>query len=120
MNAAAATTGGALQLRDWMTASDEWLSPQAAVLSPAATIRIAGAIVGEETPYRQTIAAGRAAVAILNDGIAAGKLRISRKEQQWLTRIQDALDALPAEEAALVAELEEQYGSLYDKNSYGL
>ena len=120
MNAAAATTGGALQLRDWMTASDEWLRPQAAVLSPAATIRIAGAIVGEETPYRQTIAAGRAAVAILNDGIAAGKLRISRKEQQWLTRIQDALDALPAEEAALVAELEEQYGSLYDKNSYGL
>ena len=41
MNTAAATEGGALQMRNWMTASDEWLSPQAAVLSPEATIRIA-------------------------------------------------------------------------------
>jgi hypothetical protein len=119
MNAATAA-GGALALRDWMTASDEWLSPQAAVLSPAATLRIAGAIVAEETPYRQTIAAGRAAVAILNDGLAQEKLHLSRKEQQWLTRIESGLDELPAEEAALIAALEEQYGSLYDKASYGL
>jgi hypothetical protein len=27
---------------------------------------------------------------------------------------------LPAEESALIAALEEQYGSLYDKASYGL
>jgi len=119
MNAATAA-GGALNLRDWMTASDEWLSPQAAVLSPAATLRIAAAIVQEESPYRQTIAAGRAAVGILNDGIAAGKLHLSRKEQQWLTRIESGLDELPAEEAALIAALEETYGSLYDKASYGL
>jgi methanol--5-hydroxybenzimidazolylcobamide Co-methyltransferase len=119
MNAATAA-GGALVLRDWMTASDEWLSPQAAVLSPAATLRIAGAIVAEETPYRKTIAAGRAAVDLLNDGHAAEKLHLSRKEQQWLTRIESGLDELPAEEAALIAALEEQYGSLYDKASYGL
>jgi len=117
---AAASQNGALALRNWMTASDEWLSPQAAVLSPAATIRIAESIVGEENPYRQTIAAGRAAVAILKDGIAAEKLRISRKEQLWLDRIESALDELPDEGAALVAALEEQYGSLYDKASYGL
>jgi methanol---5-hydroxybenzimidazolylcobamide Co-methyltransferase len=120
MNAAAASEGGALRMRDWMTTSDEWLSPQAAVLSPAATIRIAGAIVAEETPYRRVIAAGRAAVGILKDGIAAGKLRLSRKEPQWLTRIEANLDELPAEEASLVATLEEQYGSLYDKASYGM
>ena len=116
----AASKNGALALRDWMTASDEWLSPQAAVLSPAATIRIAESIIGEENPYRQTIAAGRAAVAILKDGIAAEKLRLSRKEQQWLGRIESALDQLPDEEAALVAALEEQYGSSYDKASYDL
>lgn len=119
MNAAAAQ-GGALTLRDWMTASDEWLSPQAAVLSPAATLRIAGAIVREETPYRQTIAAGRAAVDILKDGLAAEKLSLSRRELQWLTRIESALDEVPVEEAALIATLENQYGSLYDKASYGL
>jgi methanol--5-hydroxybenzimidazolylcobamide Co-methyltransferase len=119
MNAAAAA-GGALALRDWMTASDEWLSPQAAVLSPAATLRIAAAIVAEETPYRQTIAAGRAAAGILEEGVAAGKLQLSRKEQQWLTRIASSLDELPADEPALLAALEEQYGALYDKASYGI
>ncbi|MGO8757582.1 MAG: methyltransferase MtaB domain-containing protein [Terracidiphilus sp.] len=119
MNAAAAA-GHAADLRDWMTASDEWLSPQAAVLSPAATIRIAEAIVAEGSPYRQTVAAGRAAVGILKDGLAAGKLHLSRKEQQWLARIETALDELPADEAVLIAALEEQYGSLYDKPSYGL
>jgi methanol--5-hydroxybenzimidazolylcobamide Co-methyltransferase len=119
MNAASAH-GGALALRDWMTASDEWLSPQAAVLSPAATLRIAGAIVSEETPYRQTIAAGRAALDIVKEGVAAQKFHLSRKEHQWLDRIASALDELPAEEASLIATLEEQYGGLYDKASYGL
>jgi len=119
MNAAAAR-GGALALRDWMTDSDEWLSPQAAVLSPAATLRIAAAIVSEKSPYLQTMAAGRAAVAILREGAAAGKLHLAQKEQQWLTRIESGLDELPAEESALAAALEEQYGGLYDKASYGL
>jgi hypothetical protein len=119
MNAASAA-GGALVLRNWMTASDEWLSPQAAVLSPPATLRIAAAIVAEESPYSQTIAAGRAAVDILKEGVATEKLLLSRKEQQWLTRIESGLDELPGEEAALIAALEDQYGSFYDKASYGL
>ena len=119
MNAASAH-GGALALRDWMTASDEWLSPQAAVLSPVATLRIAGAIVAEGTPYRQTIAAGRAALEIVKEGVAADRLHLSRKEHQWLDRIASALEELPSDEAALIASLEEQYGGLYDKASYGL
>ncbi len=49
MNTAAASEGGAMQMRNWMTASDQWLSPQAAVLSPEATIKIATAIVGADT-----------------------------------------------------------------------
>jgi methanol--5-hydroxybenzimidazolylcobamide Co-methyltransferase len=120
MNTAAATAGGALQMRNWMTASDEWLSPQAAVLSPDANIRIAGAIVAADTPYRRVIAAGRAAVEVLKDGVAQQKLHLSRKEQQWLTRIDDALDAFPAKEETLIVELESQYGGLYEKKSYGL
>ena len=107
-------------MRNWMTASDEWLSPQAAVLSPEATIKIAGAIVNADTPYHRTIAAGRAATDILNDGIHAGKLRLSRKEQQWLTRIDEALNEFPADEESLIDSMDEQYGSFYDKSSYGL
>lgn len=117
---AASDHGGALALRDWMTASDEWLSPQAAVLSPDATLRIASAIVAEETPYRQTIAAGLAALDIVKEGVAAEKLHLSRKEHQWLDRIAPALEELPSNEATLIASLEDQYGALYDKASYGL
>jgi len=120
MNTAAANQGGALQMRNWMTESDEWLSPQAAVLSPDATIRIAAAIVAADTPYHRVIAAGNAAVRVLKDGIERQKLHITRKEHQWLTRIDDALRAFPADEGALLLELESQYGSLYDKASYGL
>ena len=120
MNTAAGTQGGALQMRNWMTASDEWLSPQAAVLSPDATIRIASAIVAEDTPYHRVIAAGKAAVEVLKDGVALGKLQLSRKEQQWLTRMDDALGGLPVDEEMLLLEMEPQYGSLYDKASYGL
>jgi methanol--5-hydroxybenzimidazolylcobamide Co-methyltransferase len=120
MNTAAASQGGALQMRNWMIASDEWLSPQAAVLSADATIRIASAIVAADTPYHRVIAAGRAAVELLKDGVALEKLHLSRKEQEWLTRIDDALGAFPADEKALTIELESQYGNLYDKASYGL
>jgi methanol--5-hydroxybenzimidazolylcobamide Co-methyltransferase len=120
MNTAAASEGGALQMRKWMTASDEWLSPQAAVLSPEATIKIATAIVNADTPYHQVIEAGRAAAEILKRGIACGRLHISRKEQQWLTRIEDALNDLPRDEGTLMQDLEAQYGNLYDKGSYGL
>ena len=120
MNAAATDPSGALRMRDWMTVSDEWLSPQAAVLSPAATIKIASAIVDADTPYRQTAAAGRAAVEILKGGIDRGQLHISRKEGQWLSRIDEALDVLPRDENTLIGDMEEEYGSLYDKASYGL
>ena len=107
-------------MRDWMTRSDEWLSPQAAVLSPEATIKIADAIVKSDTPYHRTVAAGRAAVDILMKGVDRNQLHISRKEHLWLSRIDEALDTFPVDEAALIADMEGQYGSLYDKASYGL
>jgi methanol--5-hydroxybenzimidazolylcobamide Co-methyltransferase len=71
MNAATAK-GQATVLRDLLVESDEWLSPQAAVLSPAATCRIAQAIVQESGDYRRTIAAGQAAVSLISEGLTAG------------------------------------------------
>ena len=115
----AASRDGALTLRNWLTESDEWLSPQAAVLSPAATFRIANAIISDQTHYCRTIAAGRAALDVLK-GASAQKLRLSSKEQQWLSRIESALEELPADESALMTTLEEQYGGMYAKESYGL
>jgi hypothetical protein len=116
----AASAGGALQMRNWMTASDEWLSPQAAVLSPDATIRIANAIVKADNPYHRALAAGRAAVNLLQEGRVDEKLHLSQKEQHWLTRIDRALNDLPQNWETLMEGLEAQYGGLYDKRSYGL
>jgi methanol--5-hydroxybenzimidazolylcobamide Co-methyltransferase len=116
----AAERGGARLLRDWLTASDERLSPQAAVLSPEATLRIAAAIAGTVDPYRRTVAAASAAVQVITDSINAGRLALAPKERQWLSRIERDLAALPATAGELTAHLEEAYGEWFDKGSYGL
>ena len=119
MNAATAK-GQAIVLRDLMVESDEWLSPQAAVLSPAATCRIARAIVEAEGDYRRTIAAGQAAVSILSEGLAAGKLRLSAKERQWLERIGRELSEMPESEEELLGSIVAAEGYCFDAASYGI
>jgi len=119
MNVASAR-GAALTMRDWLSASDEFLSPQAAVLSPEATIAIAKAIVNEEDEYSRTVAAGRAAVTILREGAAHRGLVLSKKEILWLDRIESALDSLPGSAEELQASLNEEYKSLFLPESYGL
>ena len=119
MNAASAT-GQARAFRDLLTLSDEWLSPQAAVLSPTATFEIASAVVAKQDPYERTVAAGLVAVDILRRGMQAGKLKLSRKEEQWLGRIEAALAELPGTGEDLMRQLEPQYGAYYDKASYAL
>lgn len=119
MNAASAS-GQAKVLRDLMTLSDETLSPQAAVLSPAATIEIARAIVSKSEPYERTVAAGKAAAGLLDRNAREGRLTLARKERQWLDRIGEALDALPADWRELQRRIEPDYGHLYDRESYGL
>jgi methanol--5-hydroxybenzimidazolylcobamide Co-methyltransferase len=116
----ASDKGDALRLRNWLTESDEWLSPQAAVLSPEATMTIARAIVSEKDHYNQTIAAGRAAVGILRVGVQRQQLTLRVKEAQWLDRIERELDSLPAEEGNLVEEMMEQHGTEFRASSYGL
>jgi methanol--5-hydroxybenzimidazolylcobamide Co-methyltransferase len=119
MNVASAR-GAGLTMRDWLCASDEWLSPQAAVLSPEATLAIAQAIVNENDDYARTMAAGQTAVAILREGAAHRGLALSKKEIQWLDRIESALDSLPASGEELHASLSEEYHSLFLPASYGL
>jgi hypothetical protein len=115
----AGSNGHALLLRDWLCASDEDLSPQAAVLSPAATIRIAEAIVRADSPYRQTIAAGLAAVCELRERTGAGRLKLSAKETRWLDRIESELGGLPRDEDELRRDIEAEYGDLFAPGSYG-
>ena len=116
----AAKRGGAVTLRNWMVASDEWLSPQAAVLSPDATIEIAKAIVGASGDYSRTVAAGRAALKILRGGLSDKRLHLNKKECQWLDRIEREFDALPVDEWTLLDEMRVTYSDLFDARSYGL
>jgi methanol--5-hydroxybenzimidazolylcobamide Co-methyltransferase len=119
MNVATAT-GAGLTLRNLLVSSDEWLSPQAAVLSPQATLEIASAIVHANGPYARTLAAGNAAVRILKRGCENGNLKVYKKDMLWLDRIENELNILPSTAEELVDKLNAQYGSIYDKASYGL
>jgi methanol--5-hydroxybenzimidazolylcobamide Co-methyltransferase len=116
----AAERGGALALRDWLSESDRWLSPQAAVLSPQAACRIGSAIVQEPSAYRSTCAAGRAAVTVLREAVDSRRLQLAASERDWLDRIERALHELPESEDALLAEMSETYGHLFERRSYGL
>ncbi len=118
MNVAASKGQGKL-LRDWLTESDQWLSPQAAILSAPATCEIAEAIIGAGGAYERTLAAGTAAAAILRRGVAEERLRLSSKELQWLDRIEAGLAAMPSGEADLWAEMLEQHAGLFEPSSYG-
>jgi methanol--5-hydroxybenzimidazolylcobamide Co-methyltransferase len=116
----AAERGGALMLRDWLTASDRWLSPQAAVLSPEATLEIAGAIVRCKSVYERTKAAGQAAISVIRAGLSSGAMQISPKEQQWLDRIEREICAVPQDPEDLRQQVDERYAGIFDAASYGL
>jgi methanol--5-hydroxybenzimidazolylcobamide Co-methyltransferase len=107
-------------LRDLFVESDVHLSPQALVLSPDSTLRIAGAIVAETTPYRRTCAAAREAVDLIRDAVREDRLVIPKRESEWLNKIESALDSLPDTEEGLMAPMIETYGSLFTPPSYGL
>jgi len=113
-------TGQGRAYRDLLVASDVGLSPQALVLSPESTLRIARAIVAERTPYAATCAAAREAVAILRDALREKRLELPERELQWLGKVERALGSLPDTEAELIGSMAETYGHLYRPASYGL
>ncbi|HTS00063.1 MAG TPA: methyltransferase MtaB domain-containing protein [Bacteroidota bacterium] len=113
-------TGQGRAYRDLLVASDVGLSPQALVLSPDSTLRIARAIVGERTPYAATCAAAREAASIVRDALRERRLELPARELQWLGKIERALGDLPVTEEEMIASMAETYGHLYRPASYGL
>ncbi|HVN55797.1 MAG TPA: methyltransferase MtaB domain-containing protein, partial [Anaerolineaceae bacterium] len=95
----------ALQLRDWMVASDASLDPQAYVLRPDVVLRLAGEIVSEPTPYLRTRRAAVASLSALRKGHQDGAFDLSKIEQRWLSRLSTQADELPEEEDELIAEI---------------
>jgi methanol--5-hydroxybenzimidazolylcobamide Co-methyltransferase len=119
MNTATAQ-GKALILRDMLVESDVHGDPQAAVISPAAAFEIATAVVNAKGFYKRTIAAGLAGVGIIKREIESGKMKVVKKEQTWLARIEKELKNLPETPEELAKKVDADYGKFYDKASYGL
>jgi methanol--5-hydroxybenzimidazolylcobamide Co-methyltransferase len=119
MNTAAAR-GGAKSMRDWLSASDADLSPQAAVLTPSATIQIAKAIVETSGTLRRTVAAAQTATQIIRGANKQDGLRLSAKESTWLDRIERELAEIPDDEEALLDWAQTAYPGVFRPESYGL
>lgn len=100
--------------------SDTSLSPQALILSPASTFRIAEAIVKEPSAYRRTVAAVREASAIIREAMPDKSLHLNKAEVKWLDKIDRALDSLPESEERLLGMMVDTYGHLFLRESYGL
>jgi methanol--5-hydroxybenzimidazolylcobamide Co-methyltransferase len=116
--AIASGTDGTLQ--QLMVDSDLVSSPQALVLSPDATFRIARAIEGESTPYRQALASAREAERMIHEAVNDKRLDLPKPELAWLDRLQRELASLPEREEELFDAMRGEFGHLFDPASYGL
>jgi methanol--5-hydroxybenzimidazolylcobamide Co-methyltransferase len=109
----------AAQYQSLLVASDDALSPQALVLSPSSTLRIAEAIVNQPDAYQRTVAAARTAASIIREAVSSGMLSLSQREMRWLDQIDVAIGEMPAQDS-LIAEMVETYGRLFSPSAYGL
>jgi methanol--5-hydroxybenzimidazolylcobamide Co-methyltransferase len=106
--------------QDLLVSSDIHLSPQAFVLSPESTTRIASAVVRESGHYAQTLAAAIESASLLREGVRHKELELNHRETEWLERITRELDALPSDEQQMTRTMQDRYGHLFAASSYGL
>ena len=110
----------AAALQRWLVQSDAPLDPQAYILSPECAVAVARAIVSAPDHYRAGKTAALTAIALLRQGLAAGRLAISERERPWLDAMQSAVESMPDDETAFIGQmtaaldpgvwLPEQYG----------
>jgi methanol---5-hydroxybenzimidazolylcobamide Co-methyltransferase len=106
--------------QNWMIESDENVTAVGTVLTPTAVFDIAKAIVAEDTDYHRTVAAGKAALKIIQKSVDSRKLVLGKKELNWLQRLHKEFDNLPKDENVLTEEITESMGHLFDPECYGL
>jgi methanol--5-hydroxybenzimidazolylcobamide Co-methyltransferase len=120
-NAAAATPGGAQQMRDWLVESDSRLNPQAWVLRPDVVLKLSAEIMQETTSYSRTRRAVLATIAELRAAFTDGRLHIAPQETRWLDRFEKEAESLPESEEKFVAEMKLQLaGAPWLPAEYGL
>jgi methanol--5-hydroxybenzimidazolylcobamide Co-methyltransferase len=100
--AASASPADARRLRDWLADSDSALDPQAYVLRPDVVLRLAKAIAGEATPFRQTKAAVLAALEEIETAYHEGRVHLDVREVPWIEMLKDQAQTIPDDEQQLI------------------
>ena len=93
----------ARQLQRWLVESDVATDPQAFIISPESSVKLARVITDSDSHYHAGVAAARKAVELLRGAHAQGKLRIAPNELVWFDTMQDTLDELPESETEFIA-----------------
>jgi methanol---5-hydroxybenzimidazolylcobamide Co-methyltransferase len=113
--------GQNLIVRDLLTLSDQWRDPQALILSPENVLRIARAIVNQRSCYDAGRAAALEALSIIDEAVAAGRLKLPEQEQVWPSMLRMNLETLPATEQEFIAQLSPVVdSSKFRPEEYGL
>ncbi len=94
----------AQQLQHWLVESDVATDPQAFIISPASSVKLAKAIVASNSHYHAGVAVARKAVELLRGAHNQGELRIAPNEVIWFDTLQDTLDELPESESVFIAQ----------------
>ena len=76
--------------------------------------------MAEDTDYHRTVAAGKAALGVIQAHVDGKKLTLGKKELQWLERLHKEFAALPKDENVLTEEITNTLGHLFDPECYGL
>jgi methanol---5-hydroxybenzimidazolylcobamide Co-methyltransferase len=103
MNTAAGSPGGARTLRNWYSASDASLDPQAYVLRPDVVLDLAAEIVAQPSAYLRTRTAAQRTCERLRQAGQTGSLSFSKIESRWLDRLSRQAELLPENEDELIA-----------------
>lgn len=106
-------------LRDLHADSDSTLDPQAYVLRPDVTIRLAAEIVKAGDDYERGKVAAKATLAELRDAHGRGDLALDERELTWLDNLSYSADELP-ETAAELADSMADSCENYDPRKYDL
>jgi methanol--5-hydroxybenzimidazolylcobamide Co-methyltransferase len=112
---------GALKLQDWLVRSDAHLDPQALIISPESSIRLARRLIASDNHYQAGVQIGLEAVRILREHHVLGKVKIPTREIPWLDRLEEALEDFPDKEETFISEMMEEVDlEKFRPDQYGL
>lgn len=113
--------GSAGMVQQLLVDSDTPYDPQAVVLAPKNVIAIADAIVQAGSALSGAVSGAAKALQIIREAGQAGQLRMDPRENEWVTRMEDDLGTIPADESAFVEQmLGEIDQSVVSLSEYGL